>query len=252
MARDTILITGGTGKFGTRFVNHFADRGYKVIITTMNPVKAQASFQALIDIDQLVVIEQDLTVFRAAELLCHEINELGLKVNHLVNNARSLDYLKVTSEGYTEREDFIGEFLLDVVVPYELSVAIFQSQPVELKTVTNIGSQYGLVAANPALYDDGHKSSPIQYGVSKAALVHLTKELAVRFAKSATRVNCIAYGGVEGRASKEFQKRYSEHLPIGRMLVDDEITGPLEFIIHSKSSSITGQTIVADGGWTIW
>ena len=62
----------------------------------------------------------------------------------------------------------------------------------------------------------------------------------------------MAYGGVEGRVDKEFVKRYSLLAPMGRMLKEEEVLGPLEFLLSNTSSSVTGHTIAADGGWTIW
>jgi NAD(P)-dependent dehydrogenase (short-subunit alcohol dehydrogenase family) len=184
--------------------------------------------------------------------LIQAIQGSGYHVNHLVNNARSLDSLKTDSLGQTSREDFLAEYLMDVVVPYELSMGLFNAQPDQLCTITNIGSQYGVVAANPHLYDDYPKQSPIQYGVAKAALGHLTKELAVRMASKGVRVNCIAYGGVEGRVDEAFKARYAELTPSGRMLSESEILGPLDFLVQESSSSVTGQTLVADGGWSVW
>ena len=141
---------------------------------------------------------------------------------------------------------------MDVIVPYELATGLYLRQKDILKTVTNIGSQYGSVAANPALYNSDSTQSPIQYGLAKAALHHLTKELAVRFSSDNIRVNCVAYGGVEGRVDSEFNARYSKLAPMGRMLNETEIVGPLLFLVSNSSSSVTGHTLAADGGWTIW
>ena len=118
--------------------------------------------------------------------------------------------------------------------------------------VGNIGSQYGSVAVNPALYMGTKRESPIHYGVAKAALSQLTKELAVRFADNGIQVNCIAYGGVEGRADDQFKQRYSKMVPMGRMLCEDEIVWPLDALLSKKSGPMTGQTLNFDGGWTIW
>ena len=89
-------------------------------------------------------------------------------------------------------------------------------------------------------------------GVAKAALSHLTKELAIRFASKGIQVNCVAYGGVEGRVDAEFKDRYSKMVPMGRMLLEDEITWPLDALLSEKSRPMTGQTLNFDGGWTIW
>ena len=80
----------------------------------------------------------------------------------------------------------------------------------------------------------------------------MTKELAVRFAKDGIRVNCIAFGGIDGRVDKNFKDRYSKLTPMGRMLKEEDILGPVDFLLSETSSSITGEVLAADGGWTIW
>lgn len=249
---QTILITGGTGKFGRKFVEHFLTKDWRVLFTTTNADRGNALVQDLGSPPKLQSIVSDLTSPAATKELLGIFQSSGYYINHLVNSARSLDSLKTDGIGQTSREDFMAEYLLDVVVPYELSMGLFNAQPDELKTITNIGSQYGVVAANPHLYDDYPKQSPIQYGVAKAALGHLTKELAVRMASKGVRVNCIAYGGVEGRVDEAFKARYATLTPTSRMLREDEVVGPLDLLISEFSSAFTGQTLVADGGWSIW
>lgn len=249
---DTILITGGTGKFGRQFVSHFAQKGWQVIFTSTNQQRAETFINEQALPSNVRAVESDLSQEGAAMKLIKEIQDAGLAVNHLVNNARSLASLATNELGQTERKEFQAEYLMGVIVPYELSMALYNTQPEPLKTITNIGSQYGIVAANPHLYEDYPKQSPIQYGVAKAALGHMTKELAVRFADQRIRVNCVAYGGVEGRVDESFRKRYAGLTPSRRMLTEAELVGPLEVVIQSGSSAITGQTIIADGGWSLW
>ena len=130
---------------------------------------------------------------------------------------------------------------------------IFASKQVfELRTITNIGSQYGVVAFNKNLYENFSPEAPIQYRVAKAALSQLTKEMAIRLADRDIRVNCIAFGGIEERVSEQFKERYAKLSPIGRMLREDEAVSPLELLIDTRSTAITGHTLVADGGWSLW
>lgn len=247
----TILITGGTGKFGRQFVKHFANKGWQVVFTSTSQAKAESLIKQLAHNSRLIPLIVDFTDPQALNQLIMRLQAGGYSVNHLVNNARSQTFLQTDALGQTRREDFLAEYLLDVVVPYELSMELFNRQPKELVSITNIGSQYGIVAANPALYEDYPKQSPIQYGVAKAALVHLTKELAVRFAKADIRVNCIAYGGVSGRVDERFVARYAQLAPSGRMLAESELIGPLDFLVSEHCQAINGQTIQADGGWTL-
>ncbi len=267
MSDQSILITGGTGKFGRIFVKHFLQKGWQVLFTTTNKERGDnliTSLSSTLDTyaannndnkavsDRLISLVVDLTEDNAAPKLVKSIKDKGYKVNHLVNNARSLDFLQTDDKGQTKRDHFMAEYLMDVVVPYELSMALFNTQPDALRTITNIGSQYGMVAANPHLYDNPLKGLPIQYGVAKAAVVHLTKELAIRFADSNIRVNCVAYGGVEGRVDDAFKARYAKLTPSRRMLAEQDIIGPLELLIAARARAINGQTIQADDGWTLW
>ena len=250
--KETILITGGTGKFGRQFVKHFADEGWRVLFTTTCQDNANSLVKKTASNCCLIPLIVDFTQPQAVQDIVKHIQDTGYTINHLVNNARSLDFLQTDSLGQTSREDFLAEYLMDVIVPYELSIGLFNTQPNELRTITNIGSQYGVVAANPALYEGYPRESPIQYSVAKAALIHLTKELAVRFSDFDIRVNCIAYGGVRGRVDDSFEARYAKLTPSGRMLSESDLTGPLDFLVSENCKAINGQTIQADGGWTLW
>lgn len=250
MTAPTILITGGTGKFGRCFVEYFCRKGWQVIFTSTSRERARG-LEAEMG-QGASGLECDLLQPESGARLVEELQLRQISINHLVNNARSLDFLKMDEAGVTRREHFLSEYLMDVVVPYELSMALWKAQPQALETITNISSQYGVVAANPRLYDDHRRQSAIQYGVAKAGLNHLTKELAVRLAPDDIRVNAVAYGGVEGRVDEDFKARYGKLVPAGRMLKESELTGPLDFLISEQSSAMTGQVIQPDGGWTIW
>ncbi len=248
----SILITGGTGKFGRVLVNYFLAAGWKVLFTGRSEESVQALQLELGGPDNLIGYAVDFTDREVARLLVDRIMAGSGPVDYLVNNARSLSTLRVGGDGCTAREDFMNELLIDVVVPYELSIALTRVAGGQLKGIVNIGSIYGLVAPNLRLYENPWRDSPIQYGVAKAALVHLTKELAVRLADDGVRVNCVAYGGVEGRANEAFKARYGELAPSRRMLTEQEIPGPVAFLCSDQSGGTTGHTIVVDGGWTSW
>jgi len=248
----SIFVTGGTGKFGRKIIEHFLEKGWDVLFTSTSEKKIH---QIKLDFQANERLKGFLVDFRETDaipsLLDSLLNNYG-PINHLVNNARSMESLKVGENGLTSRQHFQEEFLIDVIVPYELSMALATAQEFDLKTIVNIGSQYGVVAPNPALYSHKWEKSPIQYGVSKAALAHLTKELAVRLASKNIRVNSIAYGGVEGRVTDEFKGLYANLCPLGRMLTEEEIAGPIDYLVTESSSGMTGQTLSVDGGWTLW
>lgn len=250
---STVLITGGTGKFGSVLVDYFCQKGMQVVFTSTSAEKIAKLIGMYSENNRSITgVQVDFSAESSVSCVMQRLAERNISIDFLVNNARSLASLAIEPDGSVSRDNFLAEYLLDVVVPYELTMALAKLNGGSLKSVVNIGSQYGMVAANPSLYTDHARQSPIQYGVAKAALVHLTKELAVRLAEQKVRVNCVAYGGVEGRVDEAFMARYASLVPSQRMLCEEEIPGPIEFLLSDASSAMTGQVICADGGWTIW
>jgi hypothetical protein len=170
----------------------------------------------------------------------------------VIHAARSLDYLKLEANGWPNRENWQQAFLLEVVVAQELAVAFAEPADTPLRSFVNIASMYGVVPMNPSVYEDPAADRPSHYGVVKAALIHLTKDLAVRYGKRGIRFNSISYGGLEGRVDEAFKERYGRLSPSGRMLKPNEIAEPALSLLRDGSSGINGHNLVVDGGWTTW
>ena len=249
----TIVLTGVTGLIGRALAKFFVDSGDIVVGVGRFPDKLEKLKSELgNNSHQFHGISVDLSSANACEQIKNCLFSADLWPNCLINNARDASYLRLSPSGIVERNKFMGELLMDIVVPYELTMALAQQRDSKLVSVVNIGSQYGVVAPNLNLYCDSQKESPLHYGVSKAGMVHLTKELAVRLADQNIRVNCVAFGGVEGRVGNDFKNRYSELCPMGRMLNESDLPGPVDLLLSSASSAITGHTLIVDGGWSIW
>ena len=253
MKNELILITGGSGKLGKVMLKKLLNLGYKVITTC----SSKSSYNSLKKeffkySNKLKIFQIDFLKNSECENFVLTLNNKNLLPTILVNNARSMNFLKVNKNEFSCKEDFLGEYQMDVFVPYHLSFLLANHKKSPLKKIINIGSKYGIVASNPNLYKDKHNKLPIQYALAKSALHHLTKELAIRFAGKNISVNCIAFGGVAGREDCDFEKRYAKLSPLKRMLKETEIPGALNFLISDDSSGITGHVLVVDGGWSIW
>jgi NAD(P)-dependent dehydrogenase (short-subunit alcohol dehydrogenase family) len=253
-ASPTVLITGATGKLGRVLALGFAAMGAGVALTSRSGQRAQELEKECLvrGARRATSVQVDLTDHTAAAAVTDQLSQVDLLPTILINNARDREYLRLDPSGRTSRENWEGELLLGVVLPYELTMTLGNLDPTPLKAVINIASMYGVVAPNLALYDHPELEAPMNYGVSKAALIHLTRELAVRLAPRGIRVNAVSYGGISGRVGQDFQARYGRLCPSGRMLDETEVFGAVKFLASADAAGMTGHNLVVDGGWTIW
>ena len=169
----TILITGGTGKVGQQLLNHFSKKGMTVIFTSRNEDKIKA-----LSSEKIIGIKVDFQNIDSVEKIITFLKQKVLVVNYLINNARDLDALKVEEDGTILDENWHKEYQIDVITPYKLAIELAKSS--NLEKVINISSMYGISAFNPNLYEGEFKPS-LQYACAKAALIQLTKCLALLF-----------------------------------------------------------------------
>ena len=113
--------------------------------------------------------------------------------------------------------------------------------------IINIGSQAGTVAL----------ATESVYCMSKAAIAHLTKCLALEWAPYGITVNAVAPtfiatpGTVKWLADEAFRASVIARIPLGRVGEPMDVARPVVFLASSAAALITGATLMIDGGWTI-
>ncbi len=115
-------------------------------------------------------------------------------------------------------------------------------------SVINVASFVALIGA---------ATSQIAYTASKGAVLSMTRELAVEFARRSVRVNAICPGPVETpllmhlfESDPAAYERRRVHIPMGRLAQPAEIARAALFLASDDSSYVTGSTFVVDGGIT--
>jgi glucose 1-dehydrogenase len=91
------------------------------------------------------------------------------------------------------------------------------------------------------------------YGMTKAALEMLAKNLVIELSQYKINVNCIAPGATKTERTmqdREYDKTWSKITPMGRAAVPADIAAAVSFLVSPAARHITGQTLVVDGGWT--
>ena len=118
----------------------------------------------------------------------------------------------------------------------------------EYASVVNITSVAGLT----------HLRTGSPYAMTKAAMVQLTRNLAVEWAEENIRVNAIAPWYIDTplvenlMKDEDYLKAVIERTPMKRIGKPEEVASLAAFLCMEKSSYITGQTIAVDGGFTIY
>jgi gluconate 5-dehydrogenase len=98
-------------------------------------------------------------------------------------------------------------------------------------------------------------SKIVPYTTSKAALLHLTRDLAAQLADFNIRVNAIAPGSIDSGLTETLSEaqraEMEERIPLGRLGEPDDIAGTVAFLATDLSRFMTGQALVLDGGMTL-
>jgi NAD(P)-dependent dehydrogenase (short-subunit alcohol dehydrogenase family) len=115
--------------------------------------------------------------------------------------------------------------------------------------MVNIASMSGTIVNRDLLQ--------VHYNASKAAVVHLSKSLAMEWAARGIRVNSISPGYTATPMNTrpevaEQVKRFEADTPLGRMAAPEEMVGPAIFLLGEAASYCTGVDLIVDGGFVCW
>ncbi len=239
------IVTGASRGIGEAIARTFAAHGAKIALVARKAEALEAVAASLGDCAHAISAhtgrEDD-----CKRIVAETIARFG-KVDVLVNNAATNPHfgpMLTVSEGQWDKT-----FDVNVKGYFGLTREVAQHLVAREAggSIVNVASIMGLHAA------------PLQgcYGMTKAAVIAMTKTLALELGSAKIRVNAIAPGLVETRfaaaivASPELSKTIVERTPAGRVGQPDEIAGVALYLASDAASFHTGQTLVVDGGFTI-
>lgn len=250
----TALITGGAGWLGGAMSSALAEAGASVIIGSSRSAEAAQQVADALPVTGDAVHHGVVIDYGNADSIQKGFEAAAEAAGHidvLVNNGLSICGKDLTNVTHAEFIDDaaqnagwfeLSRLLRDHAVEHNYSASIIM-----------IGSMYGLVGSYPDAYEGVFTASPVSYHALKGGTVHMTRHLAVYWAKDNVRVNCLNPGPFPtDKIPPEMVRRLRAKCPMNRMGKPHELKGAIVFLASEASSYVTGQSLTVDGGWTAW
>ena len=249
------LVTGGTGHLGQAICQALAQSDSIVYVGSRKKTDSERVVKSLSEKtkSKLFGIELDISNSDSIEKAVSHIKKKHRRIDILINNAAY-----GTEGDFSNKEEEDWQIGLDGTINGVFRVCKHVIPLMEKKkqgVVINIASMYGVVSPDLRIYDKKENANSPEYGTGKAAIIQLTKYLAVNYAKNGIRVNAISPGPFPNKKiqkNQKFIKRLESKVPLQRLGNPKDIMGTIVFLASDDSSFITGQNILVDGGWTIW
>lgn len=229
------LITGGSRGIGFAIARRLVAEGASVVITGRRQESLDAAVAALGERASAVAGKADDPAHRAVAF-AHVAERHG-RLDHLVNNAG----INPAFGPLLQIDTAIAHKILAVNVLATLEWTRDAVAAGLARSVVNLSSVSGLSASPNIAF----------YGISKAAIINLTMQLADELAP-ALRVNAVAPAVIKTDFARALYEGREEQVAaqyrLQRLGEPDDVAGPVAFLLSDDAAWITGQTLVIDGG----
>jgi NAD(P)-dependent dehydrogenase (short-subunit alcohol dehydrogenase family) len=246
------IVTGAGRGIGRATALELARQGADIVIAEMDQAGAKRTAEEVGALGRRAVVAPTDVTSRAdlRAMVDRAKAEFG-RIDILVNNAgiyRAAATLDVTEEHW------------DAIMTINAKAVFFASQAV---LPAMIAQKSGSIVSLASMAGKIGSKTNLPYNASKAAVVSMTKSLALAHAADGIRVNCVCPGFVEtdmwsqvskeqgvllGMTAEEFTRHRAAQVPLGRMEKPEDVAHVIAFLAGPRSGYMTGQALSVDGG----
>ena len=240
-AEKVALVTGAARGIGLATAKRFLDEGWRVALLDIDGIPLQEAVVAIARAEHTLALHCDVSDAAAVDTAIEGVAQRFGRLDALVNNAGVATFAPLLA---TSNEDWGRILAVNLTGPFLCTKAAVPLMRQGGGAIVNITSISAVRAS----------TLRSAYGTSKAALAHLTKQLAVELASDGIRVNAVAPGPVDTAMAKtvhtpEIRADYHDAIPLNRYGLEEELAEAIFFLSCERSSYITGQVLAVDGGF---
>ena len=235
MQSKHIVIVGGTSGSGRVLVRRFSEKQNLVSLLGRHPSPE---------------VQQHIPGVSFYQVDLSDINNILKVINQLVADNGKISHLIFYQRFRGTGDNWEGELQISLTATkliIETSTKLFDGS--DENSIVVVSSLAGHLI---------HEEQPVSYHMAKAGLNQMVRYYAVMLGSRRIRVNCVSPATVIKDESKQYyteqvdlRKLYEEIIPLHRMGTSEDIADVIEFLCSDKSSYITGQEIIVDGGLSL-
>ena len=239
------LITGSSRGIGRATALRLAREGYAVCI---NYLERRDKAEELLDaLDRegrpAMCFQADVADKAAVNAMAEAVRARFGPVTLLVSNAGTAGQMQFQDVTETQWDRYFG---VNVKGAYNAIQAVLPDMlHAHAGAIVTVSSMWGLRGA----------SCEVVYSATKAALIGLTRSLAMELAPTGIRVNCVAPGVIRTDMvqvlGQETLDELARQTPLGRLGTPEDIAEAIAYFASDRASFVTGQVLTADGGFIL-
>ena len=232
-----ILITGATGGIGKALVKKFLSLDGNVLATGTKLEKLDALKK---EFPKINILKFDISDHSKIEEFIENVSSQLTGLDVLVNNAGiNMDNLSLRMKDEEWKK----------VIDINLGSTFFLCKYAIKKMLKN---KYGRIVNITSIV--GHTGNLVQsnYAASKAAIIAMSKSLAIEYAKKNITINCVSPGFIQSKMTdnivESIKAVLTSRIPMSKLGTGEDVSNTVAFLSSDSASYITGETIHVNGG----